>query len=77
MKKRTDASCPPDCPRRCAVPNCHNVDTCEIWARYVAKQTALKEARQKARAAEHDVNEIAGALHRRCEKEARRHKCRN
>lgn len=77
MRKRTDAGCPPDCPRRCAVPNCHNAETCEIWARYVEEQAARKAAIAKAKAAEKDVNEMTAAFHMRCEREAKRNKCRN
>lgn len=77
MRKKTDTGCPKDCPRRCAVPNCHNVETCEIWARYVADLEARKAAVAKAKAAEKDVNEVAAAFHERCEREAKRHKCRN
>lgn len=77
MRRKTDAGCPKDCPRRCAVPNCHNVETCEIWARYVADLEARKAAIAKAKAAEKDVNEVAAAFHQRCEREAKRHKCRN
>ena len=51
MRKKTDTGCPKDCPRRCAVPNCHNVETCEIWARYVADLEARKAAVAKAKAA--------------------------
>ena len=66
-----------DCPRRCAVPNCHNPETCETWAQYLAETGAIKEARAKQRAAEKDVTAVAVANSRRAAKEAKRHKCRN
>lgn len=33
-----------DCTRRCADPNCHNVDTCPEWRAYVAEKTAERDA---------------------------------
>lgn len=77
MRYRTSAECPKDCPRRCAIPNCHNVETCEIWARYLAELGAIKEARAKQMAAEKDVTAVAVANSRRAAKEAKRNKCRN
>lgn len=77
MRYRTSAECPKDCPRRCAIPNCHNPETCEIWARYLAELGAIKEAWAKQRAAEKDVTAVAVANSRRAAKEAKRHKCRN
>ena len=38
--------CPPDCPRRCAEPNCHNVETCKTWAEHMAKQEKIYEIRK-------------------------------
>lgn len=37
--------CPPDCPRRCAEPNCHNVETCETWAEHMRKQEQIYKQR--------------------------------
>ena len=77
MSRRTDAMCPRDCPRRSAIPNCHNTETCEIWAAYVQRQELLKEARRKSKAAEKDAVGVAVACSRRLAKEARRKRCRN
>lgn len=37
--------CPPDCPNRCAEPNCHNVETCETWAKHMKKQEQIYKQR--------------------------------
>lgn len=45
--------CPIDCPNRCAEPNCHNVETCEIWAQHVERQRRIyadRDARQESHA---------------------------
>ena len=55
MSGKSAVICPPDCPNRCAQPNCHNVETCPTWAEYVARSEALRTARQRVRAAEDDV----------------------
>lgn len=39
--------CPPDCPRRCAEPNCHNAETCETWARYEAQKKDIRARRRE------------------------------
>lgn len=39
--------CPPDCPRRSAEPNCHDVETCEVWAKHVERQKAIYAARKE------------------------------
>lgn len=39
--------CPPDCPRRCAEPNCHNVETCETWAEHIKKQEQIYKQREE------------------------------
>lgn len=33
--------CPRDCPNRRAKPNCHNAETCEIWAAHEARQREI------------------------------------
>ena len=73
-KYRTSAECPRDCPRRSAIPNCHNPETCEIWARYLREQAAIKTAKQKFKAAENDATAVEASL--RAAKEAKRHRCR-
>lgn len=77
MKYRTSANCPRDCPRRSAIPNCHNPETCETWARYLDEQAELKAAKQKFRAAEDDFSAVKVEKARRAAKEAKRHRCRN
>lgn len=74
---RRRPGCPKDCPRRSIQPNCHNVETCETWAKYITQQESAKKAKEKVRAAERDLE---GMLVRRSlmkVKEERRHKCRN
>lgn len=77
MKKRTDASCPKDCPNRKAVPNCHNEETCPIWARHMAEKRALEAAKAKAKAADDDATAVIVNCCRKNMRERRRHKCRN
>lgn len=74
---RTSANCPRDCPRRSAIPNCHNAETCETWARYLREQAAVKAARRKIKAAEDDVTSVNVERARKAAKEAKRHRCRN
>lgn len=47
--------CPRDCPRRCADPNCHNPETCEIWAAHLVEMEKIHEARRKHHALEDDL----------------------
>lgn len=75
MRRRTDAVCPKDCLKRSAIPNCHNVETCERWAAYVARREAVQEARRKFKAEEDDVTAIHVELSRKAAKEAKRHRC--
>ena len=77
MKKHTGARCPKDCPRRRAVPNCHNEETCPIWAEHMKRSRALAEARARAKAAEDDATAVAVNCSRKIAKERRRHKCKN
>ena len=35
------------CPRRCAEPNCHNVDTCPDWAKEEAKKAERYRKKQE------------------------------
>lgn len=59
MKRgRFEPGCPIDCPRRRAIPNCHNEATCKIWAAYVAKHNSYREARSKRLAEEDDVSKV-------------------
>lgn len=51
-------TCPPACPNRCAVPNCHNVELCDIWKEHEEVKARLKEAKAKHATAENDVFEI-------------------
>lgn len=69
--------CPKDCPRRSISPNCHNVETCEIWAKYVARKEAAHAARGKAKKAERDIEAVEVRRNAMKSTEARRHKCRN
>lgn len=68
--------CPKDCPNRCAMPNCHNVNTCETWAAHVAEVEAEREARCKQNALETDVRETRIAYLRKTYKEICRRKRR-
>lgn len=77
FKYRTSAECPRDCPRRSAIPNCHNPETCETWARYLKEQAAIKAAKQKFKAAENDVTAVSVERARKTAKEAKRHRCGN
>lgn len=56
----TKHNCPKDCPNRRAVPNCHNVETCEIWAAHVRELEELHELVNAARKA-HDDAYLAGS----------------
>ena len=47
--------CPIDCPNRCASPNCHNVNTCETWAKHEAEIEAERERRHKRNRAIEDT----------------------
>lgn len=38
-------TCPSDCPRRCASPNCHNAETCSTWAEHEKEVAAERKAR--------------------------------
>ena len=71
---RRGPGCPKDCPRRSIQPNCHNVETCEIWAKYVAKREAEQTAKFRVLAAERDLEDIAVRRAIRTAKEARRHR---
>ena len=77
MSRRTDARCSRDCPNRKAVPNCHNEETCPIWAEHMAKKRALEEARAIAKAADDDATAVAVNCSRRIAKERKRHRCKN
>lgn len=77
MRRRTDATCPPNCPNRCAIPNCHNEETCPIWAEHMERKRALADARTRAKAAEDDATAVIVNCCRKNAKERRRHKCKN
>lgn len=77
MKRRTDASCPPNCPKRSAVPNCHNEETCEIWAKHMKRKREFEAMRNSAKSAEDDVTAVRVACSRRIAKEVKRHRCKN
>ena len=74
---RRGPGCPKDCPRRSISPNCHNVDTCETWAKYIAQKEAKAAAKATARKAERDFEGVMVCRSVRAAREARRHKCRN
>lgn len=40
-------SCPKNCPNRRAEPNCHNVETCPIWAEHEENKAREYERRSK------------------------------
>lgn len=44
------AKCPKDCPKRSYDPNCHNVETCEIYAEMCKTYAIIRKNRQKERA---------------------------
>ena len=76
MKRRTDAACPPNCPNRCAIPNCHNEKTCPIWAKHMQRKRELQERIAKAKASEDDVTAVRVECSRRIAREIRRHRGR-
>lgn len=47
-----DSPCKKDCPNRSAEPNCHNAETCELWAAYIAVKRKEDECVKKAKAYE-------------------------
>lgn len=77
MKVRTNAACPRDCPRRCAIPNCHNPETCEVWAEFLRKQAELKAAREKFHDAEDDFAAVKVGRSQKAAKRANRIRCKN
>ena len=54
----TKMLCPIDCPNRCAVPNCHNANTCETWAKHEAEAAQIREARVKQQKAVDDLKAV-------------------
>lgn len=64
--------CPKDCPNRCAVPNCHNVNTCETWAKHEAEAAQKQQERKRLRD-EIDDFRAARGTHR---KKSQRHYAR-
>ena len=46
------------CPRRTAVPNCHNVETCPDWAKHVEERDARRAAIEEQKARERDISEL-------------------
>ena len=71
---RSGPGCPKDCPRRSIQPNCHNAETCEIWAKYLAKKELEQKVKSKILAAERDLEGMAVRRSVLAAKEARRHK---
>ncbi len=47
-----NSPCRKDCPNRCADPNCHNPEICDLWREYAEKKAEndrlVHEGRQKA-----------------------------
>lgn len=59
---RPKPPCGPKCPRRCAVPNCHDGAVCGAWAAY---QNALEKWRNENAAARRERDDLETALHGR------------
>lgn len=49
--------CTRSCPKRCAVPNCHDPALCGDWAAYQEELEAYKSAEKKHKAEENDYQE--------------------
>ena len=71
IPKEEHGPCDKYCSRRCAEPNCHNVETCPDWAKFIkekAEKRAVKipglEALRYSRARGRELHE----LHRRKER---------
>lgn len=73
MKRRLEPPCARDCPRRSAVPNCHNPELCEDWARYLAEKAAVDKARERAQSVERDLTGMQVRRSVKAAKEAKRH----
>lgn len=66
--------CPRECPDRRAVPNCHNPETCAVWAEYVRWMDAIRAARREAHMAASIMTEARKQSARRRERDERRHR---
>lgn len=58
--------CGMNCPRRCAVPNCHDPERCSAWGEFLRLRQAFDAAVSKARGEDDDYK---AARHR----EVKRH----
>lgn len=45
MIRQCDSPCLPDCPRRRAVPSCHDAEYCPAWGEYSARKERERQAR--------------------------------
>ena len=71
---RGGAMCPKDCPKRCVVPNCHNEETCPVWAEYMRQKREAQAARERVRGPEKDLDAMSRNFGERYRKEAKRHR---
>ena len=62
---RPTPPCGRNCPRRRAVPNCHNRDYCEAWGKYEDADAEWKAAELKSRMEERDIDGFYTASYRR------------
>lgn len=68
---RADAECPRNCPRRSASPNCHDPETCAVWAAYMARMETIRAGKKRAEASVMTVGRLRAE--RRKEQYDRRH----
>lgn len=71
-RDRSSACCPRACPRRCAVPNCHDPETCAVWAAYLAKKQVIAEGRRRAELERSVMTQGRVQTERRRERDLRR-----
>lgn len=68
------ARCPKNCPNRCAVPNCHNEETCPVWAEYMRSKREMEELKAKSDGPQRDLDGMQRSFSNRYFREARRHR---
>lgn len=74
MTGRVRTACPRDCPRRSAVPNCHDPARCAVWAAHLERKKLIDEARKKAETERSVMTQAREQSERRRERDFRRHR---
>lgn len=69
---RRETVCPRDCPRRSAVPNCHDPERCDIWAAHLERMRVVHAARAQMEAERACVTHARRQADRRRERDVRR-----